>query len=282
MSIAVNKGPTYYNSLYRHGVDEKRRRPNPGQVAAGKAGHGTDTDALAEGERGSVFACFAAAAEMAKMVKAIDAMSNGDPNKVVLKRFIGSESVQVSVDKAGRICLPEGMARAAGIKDEAMLVGLLDRFEIWNPQSYRKKSRLPTPCWRTKPSKTDGVIMNLAKLLIAGKSIINGREAISYRASTNTFICPNLVWCKIHSSRRTRRNRRNRRNRKRKPSPPQSKKSSRPLRPRRKKYRRWPARPARATSWASKLNPISMWRGSTPAAPGAPCPVQSETFCWTA
>jgi len=90
-------------------------------------------------------------AEMAKMVKAIDAMSNGDPNKVVLKRFIGSESVQVSVDKAGRICLPEGMARAAGIKDEAMLVGLLDRFEI-GIRRVTKKSRLPTPCWRTKPS----------------------------------------------------------------------------------------------------------------------------------
>jgi len=74
--------------------------------------------------------------EMAKLVQAIDAMSNGDPNKVVLKRFIGSESVQVSVDKVGRICLPEEMARAAGIRNEAVLVGLLDRFEIWNPHSY--------------------------------------------------------------------------------------------------------------------------------------------------
>jgi MraZ protein len=46
--------------------------------------------------------------------------------------------VQVGVDKAGRICLPDGMARLAGIKDEAVLVGLLDRFEIWNPQSYEK------------------------------------------------------------------------------------------------------------------------------------------------
>jgi len=75
---------------------------------------------------------------MAKMVKAMMRCPTATPNKVVLKRFIGSESVQVSVDKAGRICLPEGMARAAGIKDEAMLVGLLDRFEIWNPQSYEK------------------------------------------------------------------------------------------------------------------------------------------------
>ena len=40
------------------------------------------------------------------------------------------------MDKGGRICLPEEMARAAGIKDEAVLVGLLDRFEIWNPARY--------------------------------------------------------------------------------------------------------------------------------------------------
>jgi MraZ protein len=57
---------------------------------------------------------------------------------VVLKRFIGSESVQVVLDKAGRVCLPDGMAAAAGIKEEAMLVGLLDRFEIWNPERYEK------------------------------------------------------------------------------------------------------------------------------------------------
>ena len=44
----------------------------------------------------------------------------------------------VFVDKAGRVCLPDDMARAAGIEDEAVLVGLLDRFEIWNPDRYEK------------------------------------------------------------------------------------------------------------------------------------------------
>ncbi len=74
---------------------------------------------------------------MAQLMADIDAMPNGDPNKVVLKRFIGSESVQVTLDKSGRICLPDEMARLAGIKDEAVLVGLLDRFEIWNPDRYK-------------------------------------------------------------------------------------------------------------------------------------------------
>ena len=73
---------------------------------------------------------------MAKLVADIDTMANNDPNKVVLKRVIGSKSVQVTLDKSGRICLPEEMARAAGIKDEALFVGVLDRFEIWNPARY--------------------------------------------------------------------------------------------------------------------------------------------------
>jgi MraZ protein len=46
--------------------------------------------------------------------------------------------VQVTTDKTGRVCLPDEMTRAAGIGDEAMLVGLLDRFEIWNPERYQK------------------------------------------------------------------------------------------------------------------------------------------------
>jgi MraZ protein len=73
---------------------------------------------------------------MAALMKDISEMPNTDPNKVVLKRFIGSESIQAPVDKAGRICLPEEMAKAAGIRDQAVLVGLLDRFEIWSPERY--------------------------------------------------------------------------------------------------------------------------------------------------
>jgi MraZ protein len=76
--------------------------------------------------------------EMAELMRDIDAMPNGDPNKVVLKRFIGSESAQVTLDKSGRICLPEEMAGAAGIESEAILVGLLDRFEIWNVARFEK------------------------------------------------------------------------------------------------------------------------------------------------
>ena len=76
--------------------------------------------------------------EMAELMASLDAMPNEDRNKTVLKRIIGAESTQVTLDKAGRICVPEEMARAAGISGEVVLVGLLDRFEIWEPARYEK------------------------------------------------------------------------------------------------------------------------------------------------
>jgi transcriptional regulator MraZ len=129
--------PTYYNSLYRHGVDEKRRLQIPAKWRPAKSGVEFTLILWPKSKEGPCLRVLPPE-EMAQLMKDIDSMANGDPNKVVLKRFIGSESVQVTIDKSGRICLPEGMAREAGIKNEAVLVGLLDRFEIWNPERYEK------------------------------------------------------------------------------------------------------------------------------------------------
>jgi MraZ protein len=54
--------------------------------------------------------------------------------------LLGKKSDRVTPDKAGRICLPEAMAAAAGIDKEALLVGMVDRFEIWNPKRYEGAS----------------------------------------------------------------------------------------------------------------------------------------------
>jgi MraZ protein len=130
-------GRTYYNSLYRHGVDEKRRVQVPAKWRPAESGVEFTLIVWPKSNEGPCLRVLPPE-EMASLMRDIDAMPNGDPKKVVLKRFIGSESVQVALDSAGRICLPEEMATAAGIKDKAVLVGLLDRFEIWNPGRYDK------------------------------------------------------------------------------------------------------------------------------------------------
>lgn len=127
----------YYNSLYHHGVDEKRRVQIPSKWRPTTPGTELTLIVWPKYEVGTCLRVLPPK-EMAELMQSLDAMPNDDKNKTILKRIIGSESVQVTLDKAGRICLPEEMAEAAGIKNEAVLVGLLDRFEIWNPSRHEK------------------------------------------------------------------------------------------------------------------------------------------------
>lgn len=127
--------PTLYNAEFRHGVDEKRRLQIPARWRPAETGTEFTLVLWPKAKEGPCVRALPPA-QMARLLKEIDAIPNSDPSKVVLKRFIGAESVQVTLDKAGRICLPEKMAREAGIQQEAVLVGLLDRFEIWSPERY--------------------------------------------------------------------------------------------------------------------------------------------------
>src|SRR3984957_4243371 len=137
MSDVKKDEPTYYNSRFLHGVDEKRRVQIPAKWLPQKAGMELTLVLWPRKDTGPCLRVLPPA-QMSKLMQSIDEMPNSDPRKVVLKRIIGSGSAQASVDKTGRICLPDEMAREAGLKDEAMLVGLLDRFEIWNPERYEK------------------------------------------------------------------------------------------------------------------------------------------------
>lgn len=127
----------YYNSLYRHGVDEKRRVQIPSKWLPSTGGVEFTLILWSKDKEGPCLRVLPPK-EMAELLASLDAMPNTDPQKTILKRVIGSKSVQVAADKVGRICLPDEMTKATRIKNEAVLVGLLDRFEIWNPDAYAK------------------------------------------------------------------------------------------------------------------------------------------------
>ena len=106
MDQSQNSEPTYYNSSYQHGVDEKRRVQIPAKWRPAKAGTEFTLVLWPKSKEGPCIRVLPAE-QMAALMKDISAMPNSDPNKVVLKRFIGSESIQAPLDKTGRICLPE-------------------------------------------------------------------------------------------------------------------------------------------------------------------------------
>src|SRR5271157_5935117 len=111
MDASRNSEPTYYNSSYFHGVDEKRRVQIPAKWRPAEPGTEFTLVLWPKSQEGPCLRVLPPE-QMAALMKDISAMPNSDSNKGVLKRFIGSGSVQAPLDKTGRICLPEEMAKA--------------------------------------------------------------------------------------------------------------------------------------------------------------------------
>ncbi len=130
--------PVCYNASFRHGVDDKRRVQIPALWRP--AVPGTQLTLVSYPASKEVGRCLRVLSlkQMLKVMEQIDAIPSRDPRKVLLQRTFGGESVQVALDKAGRILIPEKMALDAGIKDEALLIGMLRFYDIWNPERYEK------------------------------------------------------------------------------------------------------------------------------------------------
>jgi MraZ protein len=135
MSPTDSNAVIRYNGKFTHGVDDKRRVQVPARWLPEE---GTTEFTVIVWPKHAAGKCLRVLPprEVEELMAELDAMPSSDPRKGLLKRSIGSNSIQIPVDKAGRITLPEEMAREAGLEGEARLVGLLDRFEIWNPKRY--------------------------------------------------------------------------------------------------------------------------------------------------
>lgn len=135
----MSSEPVYYSSLYRHGVDEKRRLQIPAKWRSAE-GEVLTVILWPKGNQPDACLLVLPPAEWVALVQKLKSMPYSDPDAEALRHLLGRKSDRVTPDKGGRICLPEAMAKAALIDGEAVLVGLVDRFEIWNPERYAAAS----------------------------------------------------------------------------------------------------------------------------------------------
>ncbi len=67
------------------------------------------------------------------MMTKLKTQATGNEGLAALERVLGSTSTKLTLDKVGRLCLPENLTAAARITDKAQFVGRIDKFELWNP-----------------------------------------------------------------------------------------------------------------------------------------------------
>ncbi len=51
-------------------------------------------------------------------------------------RWISSNAMEVSPDKQGRILVPAWLQESASLNGRVLLIGAIDRIELWNPDSF--------------------------------------------------------------------------------------------------------------------------------------------------
>jgi MraZ protein len=59
-------------------------------------------------------------------------MPNADPQVNTFRRLFVGRSVQLEMDKQGRILLPGKHREYAGLGSQAVMVGMINKFEIWD------------------------------------------------------------------------------------------------------------------------------------------------------
>ena len=142
MSATDSSPSIFYQSLYRHGIDEKRRLQVPAKWRPASAD--VEFTLIPWPTGGWKEACLLVLPpqEREALVQKLKAMPYAESKAQALRRLLASKSDQVTLDKSGRLCLPEAMTKAVGIDKEAVLVGMFDRFEIWSPERYDLASKV--------------------------------------------------------------------------------------------------------------------------------------------
>jgi len=79
------------------------------------------------------------AAEMAHRLEKLRRHSMADRQARQFARVLGESSDLLSWDSQGRIRIKDKLLDFAGLQERVVLVGALDRFELWNPD-YREEA----------------------------------------------------------------------------------------------------------------------------------------------
>jgi MraZ protein len=130
----INTSEMIFTSVYRHSLDGKRRVPVPFRWRP-KDPIDFTLMVFPEPEVGNCLRVLPPA-QWTKLLEEIKAMPSDHEQKPILQRLVGRHSIEVRLDTAGRITIPEDMAAEADITNMAVLAGTLRHFELWSPARY--------------------------------------------------------------------------------------------------------------------------------------------------
>jgi MraZ protein len=122
-----------FKGTYHHRIDAKGRLPIPAVFRR----------ALSEGGAAGVVVtqldqCLAvySPAEWFRLESQLAALPAFNKQVKALTRLLASRAADCEIDVQGRILVPPSLRQAAGLARDAVVVGVLNRFEVWSPEAW--------------------------------------------------------------------------------------------------------------------------------------------------
>ncbi len=131
---------TGFLGSYLHQLDEKGRIALP---AAYRRSAGEDGFVLIHALEPALF--LYPARTWAEVEERLSELRRRQPEARSSILSLTANAVEVVPDKQGRILIPERLQRAAELSGEALIVGVLDKIEIWNPDVFEGATREAKP-----------------------------------------------------------------------------------------------------------------------------------------
>ncbi len=131
-------GRVYYTGLFKHGLDEKGRLTVPSQWRAFHA----ETDTLLATPHPGGYIAVLPPAEVDKLYEKISAQKMSNPAAEAFAARFFSQTQALTFDKQGRVALNEGLLKHAGLTKDSVMVGMMAKFNIYNPARWEKEEAL--------------------------------------------------------------------------------------------------------------------------------------------
>ncbi len=125
-----------FKGRYSYSVDNKGRIALPVKLRKNVSPEANETFVISRGFEQCLFVY--PQDEWNKVEQMIRGLSSSNPQHRFLVRTLLQWATDTQLDSQSRITIPQDLLKFANIENEVLVIGVLERIEIWNPKIYEE------------------------------------------------------------------------------------------------------------------------------------------------
>lgn len=125
-----------FKGSYEYSVDSKGRMNIPARLRKYVSPEANDTFVITRGYEQCLFVY--PNDEWSRLEQSIRQLSATNPKHRFFTRALLERATESQLDGQSRITIPKELLQFAGIENEVLILGVLERIEVWNPKTYEE------------------------------------------------------------------------------------------------------------------------------------------------